>query len=422
MQNIGSTRKYLFIDSSFRDRNKYPLQSNFVIPYKGNLSLDTVNDQVFPQYPVDFGILVNNLNVGDTTIRLSGLQQAVFNNQYVGYILNAAGLYDPDYNDLAKQNFTITGFDVDTSTFTISPPSTIRISVLTTPFIYIHKEPPLLWNQPMVVNVSNPSYSKVYIYPSTIQQLPTGILGKYLVFKGTNASYNTKTNVNNNGNLISPISRVIDFDEKTNEATITPQLLEEQYYEIADTVDIVDKIVDNEQPLYFNGKSENRQLYDVELVSLALPQSILVYNYPGGSVALLPYLAVTIANKVNVAKNIIASNASSTETATFVVPITDITNATNTSSASFYVRLSRSFQKQRINFSFTEDVVFEITTPSGEPLIFQADQGTPRGPTPFIQLYANFEFTPIDRDVTFNYQDLVDEDRNNILRVRSLIE
>jgi hypothetical protein len=148
---------------------------------------------------------------------------------------------------------------------------------------------------------------------------------------------------------------------------------------------------DNVCPLTFTGSiisQKQTSCYEIELISLILPNTILQSGY-GNRIAFYPYVYVEFANlsaASGQARNIIYSNNPNATRALFIAPIDDINEPTN----STFVSIDSHGMVETVKFKPNDNFRFSVFLPSGELFTTTPDTSTPLPPDPNLQISAVF--------------------------------
>jgi hypothetical protein len=149
---------------------------------------------------------------------------------------------------------------------------------------------------------------------------------------------------------------------------------------------------DNLNPFVYTGSLVSQQdvvCYEVELLNLVLPNSILAVS-SGGFVAYYPYVYVQLMNVDSSGghlKNIIYSNNPNATNMLFRAAIDDVPNPLN----STFIKIDSDGAVQTIKFKPNDNLLFSVRMPSGEIYeTVEPEAYSPCVPNPKIQISALF--------------------------------
>jgi hypothetical protein len=349
----------LQIDSTYRDRTKFTLPSEFDIPmyYAGTSSTaKEAKDPIASAYPVETNKTFGSYVGPSSSIILNSNSlpyKAVYNNYYL----------ENDCNTFAGTHNYYKILSYDPTTFTVVLPTPI------TPInnYNIRKDIPLLRDTLGVTagvtttevvlgglasNIDN-------IYTNCYLRIFSGIASQsYSIIIGYTGA--TKTAI-----LKTPLSNV----------PIT-----------GDGYEILPYTNDNFSPLLYNGTNTNQVVcYEIELMHLVLP-NVFILNGSAGKLDDYPYFYVKLYNMSSKpsATKMITNNPNSRE-AIFSAPM-DL----NLTSQSFFT-LNTKNPIQQMTFKPDDNLHFSVCLPNGEPLqLRDNDWFSPGAPNPFLQISAVF--------------------------------
>jgi hypothetical protein len=140
-------------------------------------------------------------------------------------------------------------------------------------------------------------------------------------------------------------------------------------------------------------QNRDEQCYEVELVSISLPNLILTTGI-GNRIAFYPYVYVKFRSISEPLQNIIFSNNPNATNVLFKVPITNV----NTPDRATFVVMAGGGMVQTIKFRFSDVFQFAVYLPNGELFIVEESDTIPPIPANFnVQISATFRFTRLDR-------------------------
>lgn len=222
------------------------------------------------------------------------------------------------------------------------------------------------------------------ITKSTIEILgaPTNdLIGKYVrITDLTSPLYNTTR-------------RIVGYDTITGKATVTP------YYPNAFVPSIIPTAYEilyfSYDNCYFVNTVSNcrldKGLYEIELRSIILPNVTVLTGY-GGRLVSYPYIYIAFGNLTGSSNNILVSNNPHSTRALFKVPIYDIQPRVNSN----FLKIDRTNMPQLIQFNPYEDYFVQIIMPNGELFITQPDNFSPLPPNPDLQISITFMVNKIN--------------------------
>ncbi len=349
----------LQIDSTHRDRTKFPLPSDFDIPMYNSATSSTAKeakDPIASSFPVETNKTFGSYVGPSSSIILNSNSlpyKAVYNNYYL----------ENDCNTFAGTHNYYKILSYDPTTFTVVLPTPIT----PTNNYNIRKEPPLLRDilgvtagvtttevvlGGLASNIDN-------IYTNCYLRIFSGIASQsYAIIIGYTGA--TKTAI-----LKTPLSNV----------PIT-----------GDGYEILPYTKDNFSPLLYNGTNTNQVVcYEIELLHLVLP-NVFILNGSAGKLDDYPYFYVKLYNMSSKpsATKMITNNPNSRE-AIFAAPM-DL----NLTSQSFFTLKTKN-PIQQMTFKPDDNLHFSVCLPNGEPLqLRENDWFSPASPNPFLQVSAVF--------------------------------
>ncbi len=359
----GNSWKYVDLDSGYRNRTLYPLQSNYVVPFTNTAAGSTIYNSV---EPVSTGLPYETLTI----------LSVLYDNPTGGSITVST----PTYN---INNFFINSYITSTSGLTPVVTS-YTVTTLSNILDYNSQLLPVIGNKialsrtsPVIPFQSIASYTPttIVLNPSTIplSSIPNFYKGMFI-----NISDATLTNIINS-NLVriiqsyDPTTLTFTVSSPFPALTFTPAFAE-----------ITQFSYDNVQPLNYNGTKTNQAVcYDVQLLGLAIPNQLLASSY-GGITDNYPYLNVHFSNFNDHASNVIYSNNPNSAQTTFKIYM----SKQQASPGSFSIYLNQGLTAaETIKLSLNESIQITISTPDGAPLKFaKSDNPPPFPPDPLLQI------------------------------------
>lgn len=436
---VINNKKYIELDSTYRNRNLYPFQAQFKINVK-NTGIRNTAETAYD--PVTDGISRfiwksrNNvaftmegvpsaplLNLPPTTTVYKG--QFILNNDTGETSLIT---FFSDFSDTA---FLETSFGnswaVGQDGFVVTP------SV--DEFVFLFSRNTTFDNQfvgDLLYNITQQEYRTITAYDSTFQiltlesDIPTAtITDEYMIVKDTafnvgtidffaNPTYitdNTATLIGassvddiyvgkyitliqfNGPDILVTFSRLItSYDGTTNVATFTPAIDSSQFIAADVEYMITNFTKDTSSFLttFFDNKNTT-SLYRISLNNLVLPNTTL--DHPnGGTITNFPYVYVVFSNNSAGTQSLINSNNPNVKSATFRCAVNDVDNA----EISTFVKL-RSEMVNTILFNPNDELTFEVYLPDGTLFkTLTSDNDSPLNPNPLLQISCavSFEYIP----------------------------
>lgn len=394
------TKKYLELDSSYRNRNQYPNPADFVVPYQISGSYnDCVQafDPVCLSTPSEEGAGATLLT--PTTVQLIPLVSSSVDNFYINSYL---GLVNTAVIPNQVQYAKITSYKGSTRTATVSGPYTLPLGV----YNYI-------------IRKQLPADTPVNTLTST-----TGILSRNLIVNFTstvvtlqptsssepNAYYGMMLRLISSGVVES--RRITEYDEKTNEVKVSPPFT--SVFTPADYYEVLPFSYDNMRPLKYQGTTSMNQpvCYTIRLVHISIPFVVRSYTdntgaefderavmdvASGGTIDQYPFFYVCLYSDIHKdnLQSMISNNPSSTN-AVFRVPVSsgDTPGPKKIMSQTTFTRCD---MFPVIKFLPNDTFHMSVLLPNGEPLSFrQKDNQSPMEPNPKLQISAVFELVRME--------------------------
>jgi hypothetical protein len=355
--------KYLDIDSTYRNRNNYPLSSNFVIPitYSGRDSnSSTAIDPIIDSSPYTESIFPSGSNqvqsvVSPTQIQL-GVGETTIDNFYVNSFLEING----EFRKILSYVGATKTATID-SAFTLVVGGNIYYTRKSIPF-FVGTVAPL----PAPTSTS-----------FAISGGPSSITNSYVRFiTGPNAGLTF---------------RVLSYDILNSVITVLGEMPNVPV--VGDSLELGSFSRDNASTLVYSGTVNNvgqNAYYEIELCWLSLPNKLLGVGY-GGGIDRYPYLYVNLYNEGRRLYNqpMFSNNPNST-LALFKVPINEYFGDTS------FVTLKDSKTRQIVRFETNQDIRFTVSLPDGTVLEYaEKDSFSPLSPNPFLQINALFSVRKI---------------------------
>ena len=359
----NSVTQTLEIDSTYRDRTKFPLPSDFDIPMYYGPSSSTAKDAKDPisnSFP-----MITNTSFGsyagptsNVVLNANSLPyKSVFNNLYLE---NDCNSFAPSHN-----YYKILSYDHTTLTATIPTP------INPTNNYNIRKELPLLRDTLGAIAAVTTTEVVLGAGASTVDKVYENC---YLrIFSGVAAqSY----------------SIIIGYTGATRTAILKTAI--SALAAPGDGYEILSYTKDNFNPLIYHGTSTMNQTvcYDIELMYLTIP-NVYISNGSAGTLDDYPYFYVKLynLNSKPSATQMITNNPNARE-ALFRVPMNIQLKEQS------YFTLDTTNPPQSISFKPDDSLHFSVCLPNGELLqLKDSDWFSPSPPNPFLQINATFSIT-----------------------------
>ena len=389
------TKKYLELDSTYRNRNQYPNPSDFVVPYQISGSYnDSVQafDPVCLSSPLESG--AGATLVTASTVQLIPLVSSSVDNFYINSYL---GLVNTAVIPNQIQYSKITSYKGSTRTATVAGAYTLA------PGVYSY-----------VIRRQLPADT-----PSTTLTSTTGVLTRNLVVAFTTSVVTLQPTSSTEPNAYygmmlrlfgtsgEEYRKITEYDEKTNEVKVSPPFT--TTFTAADYYEVLPFSYDNMRPLKYQGTTNMNQpvCYTIRLVHISIPFVVRSYTdnsfteyderavldvASGGTIDQYPFFYVCLysdIHKDNI-QSLISNNPSSTN-AVFRVPVSsgDTPGPKKIMSQTTFTRCD---MFPVIKFLPNDTFHMTVLLPNGEPLSFrQKDNPTPLEPNPKLQISAVFE-------------------------------
>jgi len=356
--------KYLDLDSTFRNRNNYPLSSNFVVPitYSGRESTSSTSiDPIIDSFPYTASSLPLGSNVVQTVVDPTNIQlgvaETIIDNFYINSFLEINGEFR-----------RIISYSGATKTATIESAFTV------------------------VVAVGNIYYTRKSIpfFVGSVTPIPAPTSTTFAISGGpssTTNSYVRFTSGPNSGLTF----RVLSYDILNSAITVAGEM--PNIPVITDTLELGSFSRDNASTLVYSGTVNNlgqNAYYEIELCWLSLPNKLLRVGY-GGGIDRYPYVYVNLYNEGRRLYNQpMFSNNPNSSLALFKVPINEYFGDTS------FVTLKDSKTRQIVRFETNQDVRFTVSLPDGTVLQYAEEESfSPLAPNPFLQINALFSVRKI---------------------------
>ncbi len=394
------TKKYLELDSSYRNRNQYPNPADFVVPYQISGSYnDCVQafDPVCLSAPSEEGTGATLLTT--TTVQLIPLVSSSVDNFYINSYL---GLINTAVTPNQIQYAKIISYKGSTRTATVSGPYTLPLGVYNyvirkqlpadTPLNTVTSTTAILQRN-LVVNFTP---NVVTLQPTSSSE-PNAYYGMMLRLFGTSGG---------------EYRRITEYDEKTNEVKVSPPFT--TAFTPSDYYEVLPFSYDNMRPLKYQGTTSMNQpvCYTIRLVHISIPFVVRSYTdntgaefderavmdvASGGTIDQYPFFYVCLYSDIHKdnLQSMISNNPSSTN-AVFRVPVSsgDTPGPKKIMSQTTFTRCD---MFPVIKFLPNDTFHLSVLLPNGEPISFrQKDNASPFEPNPKLQISAVFELVRME--------------------------
>jgi len=371
--------KYMDINSSFRDRNKYPNPCDFVIPYRGSRVYSDdyfFNDPILNSTPYS--------NASSTTPPLTTQVGSTFSQIILDHReTNISNYYILSYLEINNEFHKIIQYNGNNFTATVDVPFiTTVVGVNYT----IRKTIPVLTTNITINNVNNINcVDKINL----LTAFPNTGSCNNLYFRFLN------------GILENTCCKIVNYNNSILVASIQPGINQTQFIGGGtDLIEVSQDSEDNSKNIYYRTLGPpNVRYYELSLQYITLP-NLVVQGLRGGLLDNYPFVYVHIYNDgFQQSVNVMYSNNLNSGQAIFKVPIDK--NLYNRPT-SFYT-LKPTTQNQIIAFNPMQDLRFRITLPSGLTLKYTTpDDYSPFEPNPFVQISLQVSIKPVEKyDVNF---------------------
>lgn len=384
LEMLVRTRKYLELDSTFRNRSQYPNATDFAVPFQISGSYNNCIEAMDPvclSAPIEQGS--GAILVSPTQVTLVPLVSSAIDNYYIRQYL---GIIDTSVTPYQIQYSRIGYYKGKTLTATVNGNYTLA------PGTYqyvIRKQLPATIPYNTNNDVSNVlNMDQIVSFTPTTIQIQPGV-----------TINNAYTGMNMRLISFSPSYReeyrnIISYDGLTQTVVVSKPY--SQVFSTSDYYELLPFSRDNLKPLKSQGSQVNQAVgYSIRLSSISLPKTVRTYTDASG----------TILNETAILD---VSNGGTIDQYPFyyVCLYSDIhkdniqallSNNPNTSYATFRVVDGRCDMSPIIKFLPNDTFHVTIMLPNGEIVSFiQKDNISPKEPNPRLQVSLLFEFTRMD--------------------------
>jgi hypothetical protein len=369
--------KYIDIDSTYRDRLRYPKVGDFSLQInsKPTNSPSVAQDPVILAFPFETGLL-QAVAAGPPIVYQLSILSSNVNNYYINQYLEVGGLFAKiiSYNGATKNatlDIYIGGALNDTYTIRKQLPYPLIGSVVGPP------STPQDFQD--VTTVNSVTFEQIILGAAASVRVGEYI-GKYIFFNGITAA-----NPAIPGTIVSPSGyiwrRITNYTVVAGVKTVTvypplPAIV------LAGTVyEIMDFSYDNNKPLIYSGTEifGNAVCEKIKLLNLIVPV-LPIEGSNGGTILNYPYVYVSLYSESSKTWNTpLEGNNPLSKNSLFKVPINF-----NSNYADVWVTLQGSLMQQNISFRENDNLHITIYLPDGTILNFD--------PTPVNFYFPTYPF------------------------------
>lgn len=394
------TKKYLELDSTYRNRNQYPNPSDFVVPYQISGSY---NDCVQAFDPVCLSSPLEEGNgatlITTSTVQLIPIVSSSVDNFYINSYL---GLIDTSVIPNQIQYSKITSYKGSTRTVTVSSVYSLPLGV----YGYIIRR-----QLPADTPLNTLTSTTAVLQRNLIIAFTTGVVTLQPTSSSEpNSYYGMMLRLFGSSGV--EYRRITEYDEKTNDVKVSPPFTTN--FTVNDYYEVLSFSYDNMRPLKYQGTTSMNQpvCYTIRLVHISIPFVVKSYTdnsftefderaildvASGGTIDQYPFFYVCLysdIHKDNI-QSLISNNPSSTN-AVFRVPVSsgDTPGPKKIMSQTTFTRCD---MFPVIKFLPNDTFHMTVLLPNGEPLSFrQKDNLSPLEPNPKLQISAVFELVRME--------------------------
>jgi hypothetical protein len=327
-------KKFIDINSSFRDRVSYPSVGNFVIAMDGNPPPNNPQSSIDPvilAFPYESS-LTNGLSTV-TQIALNVLASGISN------------FYKGSYLEINGEFRLILGYDASTQFATVSPGFSVAPPAIT-PYT-IRKEQPIIRG---VTSAASVTTNEVYL-PLASSVVNDFYVNNFVFIPGATPPYSYQW------------KRIISYNGATKRAVI--QGVFNGLIPAGETIEILRYSFDNVKNLKFFGTQvfNNPDCCTINLINLIVPNLPIIGSY-GGTIQNYSHLYVALYSEKGITyNNPIINNSPAADRALFKVPITFLQGIS-------FLTLSYAAMAQQISFRPNDTLHLSIFLPNGDVLNF----------------------------------------------------
>jgi hypothetical protein len=326
-------KRYIHIDSSYRDRLTYPKIGDFVVETNGSIlnSPEIAKDPIILAFPYE----ANQVSGGSTTLQVA---LSVTSS-------NVLNFYRGSYLEIGGEFRLITAYDNTTQIATVSTAFSTAPPALTN--YTIRKETP---TERDITSGTSTAGNKIILAAGS-SSVNNYYVNFYVFLPGGSppTSYQWK--------------RITAYNGTTKEATLAGTFT--SVVTIGTTYEILRFSRENIRPLNYQGSStfNNNVCENLRLISLIVPNRNIKNGY--GTLQNYSHVYVSVySERAQTYSNPIISNAPAAQKALFQVPITFNPNTS-------WLTLQGSYMTQNLSFKENDTLHITITLPTGEVLEFE---------------------------------------------------
>lgn len=359
---MSTNRRYIDINSAYRNRNTYPNVCDFVVEMNTisqSNNPDSAKDPILLSFPYETNLLQGGSTITQIVLSIESS--------------NIINFYKNSYLEIAGNYRRITAYNPSTKVATVTPAFPVAYPALT--LYTIRYELPILTGvtsaaalttNTIVLSLAASSENNFYV-------------GTWVFVPGATppSSYQWY--------------RITAYDGVTRTATIAGNFT--SIIGIGINFQILRFSYDNVKSLKYYGTETNTNnpiTTQISLVNLIVP-NLEVANGYGGNLQNYPFLYVCLYSEKGITyNNPIISNTPASDKALFKVPVTYLQSTS-------FLTLGYSGMTQFINFRTNDDLRLQILLPDGSPLQFETGNvnlfspGLPIPSNPITQIQAIFE-------------------------------
>jgi hypothetical protein len=397
------TRKYLELDSTFRNRNQFPSPSDFVVPYQVSGSYNNCID-AFDPVCLSFPFEQNSgatLTTNNTVTLIPFVSSSVDNFYVQQYI----GLIDTSVSPYTIQYSKIRSYSGNSRIIVVYGAFSLPLGIYN---YVIRKQLPadIPYNTSTETSTILPMTGIVAFAPTVIQLQPTSstLPDAYKGMSIRLISFVTTP-------LTEEYRSILHYDDTTHTVTVSRPF--SNVFTPLDYYEILPFSRDNLKPLQYQGSSNQQAVcYSVRLVNIAIPfiirsftdvngveydERAIIDVANGGTIDQYPYFYVCLYSDIH-KDNIqsIISNNPNTSYAVFRVAVSsgDTPGPKKIMSQTCFTRCDMC---PIIKFLPNDTFHMTVLLPNGEVLSFrQKDNASPKEPNYKLQISALFEFTRLE--------------------------
>jgi len=418
------TTKYLEVDSTYRNRKNWPLQSYFLL--ENTRSIQTDDDPLSDAMPIISwkgrnSIIAQVVSSTLNTIIITDINLPHDSNYYTNATFSPPGTRISSYTYLGSNqaeiiiSINLTNALATGTTVSITDSTDLLIKRIFVPQLF-GSIPSNYYIGKILYDESTGGYSNIIFSDKN-----TGTVTVSDVITGWNLtdSFNIRTSLPIQTGLADPssttnnvvgvlstqpgsfirllpvyphiqpagqVSRIINYNIATSSITIFPPFTASPALFVFEILPYTDT---NVKQLTYSGTTQVECVNStVRLLNLMIPHKLFSVGY-GGYPTNYPYLYVKLTPKNSININVNCSNNPNGYNALFRATNTHISSVSNDIS---FIKFSGDDIAVKVRFKVDTDIVFQVTLPSGESIEYViADNISPMRPNPMLQISAVFE-------------------------------